>query len=67
MNIPVIILEVDWYDNKIISGETMRTKIESSGHLLAARKAKERIRIQKRRDQKGTNSTIFWGEGANGV
>jgi hypothetical protein len=38
--IPVLILEVDWYDNRVISGETMRTKIETFGHLLAAKKAK---------------------------
>jgi hypothetical protein len=38
--IPVLILEVDWYDNRVISGETMRTKIETFGHLLAARKAR---------------------------
>jgi benzoyl-CoA reductase/2-hydroxyglutaryl-CoA dehydratase subunit BcrC/BadD/HgdB len=43
MKIPVLILEVDWYDNRILSGETMRTKIETFGHLLAARKAKKRI------------------------
>jgi benzoyl-CoA reductase/2-hydroxyglutaryl-CoA dehydratase subunit BcrC/BadD/HgdB len=41
MHIPVLILEVDWYDNRVFSGETMRTKIETFGHLLAARKAKE--------------------------
>lgn len=44
MKIPVLILEVDWYDNRILSGETMRTKIETFGHLLAARKAKQRIK-----------------------
>ncbi len=44
MNIPVLILEVDWYDNRIISGETMRTKIETFGHLLASRKAEGRIK-----------------------
>ena len=36
--IPVLILEVDWYDNRIISAETMRTKVETFGHLLAAKK-----------------------------
>ena len=40
MRIPVLILEVDWYDNRVFSGETMRTKIETFGHVLAARKAK---------------------------
>ena len=44
MNVPVLVLEVDWYDNRVISGETMRTKIETFGHLLAARKAKGRIK-----------------------
>jgi len=40
LGIPVLILEVDWYDNRIFSGESMRTKIETFGHLLAARKSK---------------------------
>ncbi|MBN2124097.1 MAG: 2-hydroxyacyl-CoA dehydratase [Deltaproteobacteria bacterium] len=40
LGIPVLILEVDWYDNRVISGETMRTKIETFGHLLAAKKAR---------------------------
>jgi benzoyl-CoA reductase/2-hydroxyglutaryl-CoA dehydratase subunit BcrC/BadD/HgdB len=44
LGIPVLILEVDWYDNRTISGETMRTKIETFGHLLAARKVKEKTR-----------------------
>jgi hypothetical protein len=38
--IPVLILEADWYDNRVISGETMWTKIETFGHLLAVKKAK---------------------------
>jgi hypothetical protein len=42
--IPVLILEVDWYDNRVISGETMRTKIETFGHLLAAKKARGETR-----------------------
>jgi len=44
LGIPVIILEVDWYDNRVISGETMRTKIETFGHLLAAKKARGETR-----------------------
>jgi benzoyl-CoA reductase/2-hydroxyglutaryl-CoA dehydratase subunit BcrC/BadD/HgdB len=40
LKIPVLSLEVDWYDNRVFSGESMRTKIETFGHLLAARKAK---------------------------
>jgi benzoyl-CoA reductase/2-hydroxyglutaryl-CoA dehydratase subunit BcrC/BadD/HgdB len=44
LGIPVLILEVDWYDNRILSGETMRTKIETFGHLLSARKSKKRKR-----------------------
>ena len=40
LGIPVLILEVDWYDNRIFSGETMRTKIETFGYLLSARKVK---------------------------
>lgn len=40
LKVPVLSLEVDWYDNRIFSGESMRTKIETFGYLLAARKAK---------------------------
>jgi benzoyl-CoA reductase/2-hydroxyglutaryl-CoA dehydratase subunit BcrC/BadD/HgdB len=43
LGIPVLILEVDWYDNRIFSGESMRTKIETFGHLLAAKKSKGKI------------------------
>ena len=42
LGIPVLILEVDWYDNRIFGGESMRTKIETFGHLLAARKPKRK-------------------------
>jgi benzoyl-CoA reductase/2-hydroxyglutaryl-CoA dehydratase subunit BcrC/BadD/HgdB len=41
LGIPVLILEVDWYDNRVFSGESMRTKIETFGHLLAVRKSKK--------------------------
>jgi benzoyl-CoA reductase/2-hydroxyglutaryl-CoA dehydratase subunit BcrC/BadD/HgdB len=44
LGIPVLILEVDWYDNRVISGETMRTKIETFGYLLAAKKARGETR-----------------------
>ena len=40
LGVPVLNLEVDWYDNRVFSGETMRTKIETFGHLLAAKTAK---------------------------
>jgi benzoyl-CoA reductase/2-hydroxyglutaryl-CoA dehydratase subunit BcrC/BadD/HgdB len=43
LKIPVLSLEVDWYDNRIFSGESMRTKIETFGHLLAARKVKREL------------------------
>jgi benzoyl-CoA reductase/2-hydroxyglutaryl-CoA dehydratase subunit BcrC/BadD/HgdB len=43
LKIPVLSLEVDWYDNRIFSGESMRTKIETFGHLLAAKKAKREL------------------------
>jgi benzoyl-CoA reductase/2-hydroxyglutaryl-CoA dehydratase subunit BcrC/BadD/HgdB len=39
-HIPVLSLEVDFWDNRIFSGESMRTKIETFGYLLAAKKAK---------------------------
>jgi len=40
LGIPVLILEVDWYDNRVFSGESMKTKIETFGYLLALRKSK---------------------------
>lgn len=41
LKVPVLSLEVDWYDNRVFSGESMRTKIETFGYLLAAAKAKK--------------------------
>lgn len=60
LGIPVLTLEVDWYDNRVISGETMRTKIETFGHLLAARKARGEIEHRPK-------SRVPYGSGHSGA
>lgn len=42
LNIPVLVLESDWYDNRQISTEALRTRVETFSQILKAKKiAKE--------------------------